>query len=259
MKNSILSPTYWRNAVGEIKNLRRIIFAALICGLCIVAGAWFIPVGENLRIYFTFFISAVGCAVYGPIVGIIAAAVTDTLNFFLFPSGAYFPGYLLSEMCAYLIYALFLYRKKITVLRLFSAKFLVNYLVNMGMGSLWSQILFGKGYLYYLVKSLIKNTLLLPLEVILMAMVFAVLIPIFSRFGMLPAHNDKDLEKLTISSSTFYVFGIDFIVSGVFAFIYSARLETPSLPLQILGGCLIVLGIALLIIRMIRGHKKSEQ
>ena len=129
---------YWRAAVKELKSLKRLVFAALMCALSIVIGALYVVVGDNLRVYFTFFVTAVGCAVYGPVMGMLAAAVTDTLNFFLFPSGPYFPGYMLSEMAAALIYGLFLYRKKITVLRLFGAKFLVNYLVNVGLGCLWS-------------------------------------------------------------------------------------------------------------------------
>ena len=155
MENSIFSPSYWSAAWKEVKDLRRLTFAALICALSIVVGGFFITVGDNLRVYFTYFITSVGCAVYGPILGLMVAAVTDTLNYVLFPSGAYFPGYLLSEMAGALIYSLFLYRKKITVLRLFGAKFCVNYLVNVGLGCLWSQILYGKGYLYYMIKSLI--------------------------------------------------------------------------------------------------------
>lgn len=200
MENSIFSQAYWTSAWGEVKDLRRLTFAALISALGIVVGVFYVSVGENLRVYFTFFVTAVGCAVCGPVLGIIMAAVTDTLNFILFPSGAYFPGYLLSEMLAALIYSLFLYRRKITVLRLLGAKALINYLVNVFLGSLWSRILFGRGYIYYLIKSFTKNTLLLPFEVIALAALFAVLIPVFSRVGLLPAHEAKELRKLRISN-----------------------------------------------------------
>ncbi|MGN0981300.1 MAG: folate family ECF transporter S component, partial [Candidatus Limivicinus sp.] len=91
---------YWKSAAGELKSLKRLVFAALMCALSIVVGALYVTVGDNLRVYFTFFITAVGCAVYGPVVGMLVAAVTDTLNFLLFPSGPYFPGYMLSEMLA---------------------------------------------------------------------------------------------------------------------------------------------------------------
>ena len=110
-------------------------------------------VGDNLRVYFTFLITAAGCAVYGPVMGVVAAVVTDTLNFILFPSGPYFPGYVLSEICSALIYALFLYRRKISLFRLLGAKLMVNYFVNVLLGCVWSEILSGKGYLCLLYTS----------------------------------------------------------------------------------------------------------
>lgn len=237
---------YWRAAAGELKNLKRLVFAALICALGITVGAFYVMVGENLRVYFTFLVSAVGCAVCGPLLGMVTAAVTDTLNFILFPSGAYFPGYLLSEMAAALIYGLFLYRKKITVLRLFGAKVLVNYLVNVGLGCLWSQILYGKGYLYYLVKSLFKNTLLLPLEVIALSALFAVLIPVFSRFHLLPGHEQRELEKLHMTSSAFTVCGLSCLL-GAGCSLYYDWSASAGRGFLILGTVLGILGVGLLI------------
>lgn len=259
MENSIVSPSYWRAAAMEVKNLRRLMFAALISALSIVIGGFYVAVGENLRVYFTFFLTATGCAVYGPVLGIMAAAVTDTLNYLLFPSGAYFPGYLLSEMVAALIYSLFLYRKRITVLRLFGAKLLVNYLVNVAMGSLWSQILFGKGYLYYLVKSLIKNSLLLPVEVIIMAAVFAAVIPIFSRVGMLPQHNGKALRRLSVSASAPLVLGLDCLFGGACSLYYRATLESGGTAFLVLAGVLGAIGLGLIVFGWLRNRKMDRE
>lgn len=247
MEQGIFSHTYWRTAAAEVKDLKQLVFAALICALSIVVGALYVVVGDNLRVYFTFFITSVGCAVYGPIMGMLVAVVTDTLNFLLFPSGPYFPGYMLGEMVAALIYGLLLYRRRITVLRLFGAKLLVNYIVNVALGCLWSQMLYKNGYLYYLVKSLIKNSLMLPLEVIALAALFAVLLPVFSRFGLLPGHDKCDLEKLSISSSAFTVFGLDCLFGGGCSFYYSTTLETGGPIFLGLAIALAVIGVGLLI------------
>ena len=252
MIQSTFSPGYWRAAWGEIKNLRRLVFAALICALCIVVGALFITVGDNLRIKFTFFFAAVGSAVYGPVLGLLVGAISDILGYMIFPSGAYFPGYTLSSMLGSLIYALFLYRKKITVLRLFGAKFLVNYLVNVLLGSLWSKVMFGKGYLYYMTTSLVKNSLLLPVEVILLAALFALLLPVFSRMGLLPGHEQRDLEKLTFSSSAFPVFGLDCLVAAGFSLYYSTTQETAVLVFRILTVILAISGVSLLVAGAVR-------
>jgi ECF transporter S component (folate family) len=259
MKNSILSPSYWRSAWSEVKRLRQLTFAALICALSIVVGALYLVVGDNLRVYFTFFITAVGCAVYGPVVGVLVAAVTDTLNFLLFPSGPYFPGYLLSEMVAALIYSLFLYRKKITVLRLFGAKFLVNYLCNVLMGCLWSQMLYGKGYLYYLVKSLIKNSLLLPLEVMALCALFSILLPVFSRFGLLPDHEAHELQRLRFTASAFPVLGLSCFLGGACSYYYSTTLESGIGVFEFLALVLVLLGVLLLVGGRVYNHRAAQQ
>ena len=258
MENSIFSPTYWRSAWGEVKKLRQLTFAALICALTIVLSSFFITVGENLRIYMTFFVTAVGCAVYGPVLGSMVAIVTDTLGYLLHPSGAYFPGYILSEIVGALIYSAFLYRKKITVLRLFGAKFLVNYLVNVALGCLWSKMLYGNGYLYYLVKSLIKNSLLLPLEVMALSALFSVLVPTFSRIGLLPGHSQKDLSKLRFTAAAFPVLGFSALISGLCSYYYSTTQATGTglfLALTVLLG---LLGTGLLIAGGVYNHRHAN-
>ncbi len=256
MQLSIFSREYWKCACGEVKRIRMLTFAALICALGIVVGALYVVVGENLRVYVTFFVTAVGCAVYGPVMAVLVAAVTDTLGYILFPSGPYFPGYLLGEILAALIYSLFLYRKKISVLRLFGAKFLVNYFINVGLGSLWSRILYGKGYLYYMVKSLIKNSLLLPLEVLLLAALFAILIPTFSKFGLLPGHEKRDLEKLTVSSSAFVVFGLDCLFGAGCSFYY--RFTGGAMVFFVLGVGLAAAGVVLLILGPVLRRRRNR-
>ncbi|MBR6424378.1 MAG: folate family ECF transporter S component [Oscillospiraceae bacterium] len=183
---SSLSLAYWRSAALELKNLRRLIFAALVVAMGIVISSLFIPVGDNLRIYFKFLVYSVGSAVYGPFLGLLVGAVGDTLGYFIHPSGAYFPGYLLSEMLGCLVYALLLYRKRITVLRLFLSKLIVNVCINLCLGSLWSAMLYSKGFYYYFAKSAVKNLLLLPLEVLAMTALFALLIPQLERMNALP-------------------------------------------------------------------------
>lgn len=248
--------SYWQQAVSELKSLRKLMFAALICALTIVVGFFYITVGENLRVYFTFFFKAVGCAVYGPVVGVIAAIVTDTLNYFMFPTGPYFPGYLLGECISSLIFSFFLYRRKITVTKVFLSKFLVNMLVNVLLGSLWSKILYGQGYLFYLAKSLLKNTLLLPLEVIALSALFALVVPVFSRFKLLQKHEKEDLQKLGVSSSAFTVFSLSCLLGGLCSFGYG-YFYSQALVFTILGIVLILLGIGLAIAGPVYRRRKE--
>ena len=182
----VFSHRYWSAAFSELHNLRSLIFAALIVALSIVISSFFIPVADNLRIYFKFLVTAVGASVYGPVVAILVGIASDTLGFFIHPSGAYFPGYLLSEVLGNLVFALLLYRKRISILRLFIARGFINLFINVGLGSLWSAVLYSKGFLYYAATSIVKNSILLIPEVILLTLLFALLVPIFSRMNVIP-------------------------------------------------------------------------
>lgn len=261
MENTILSKNYWKSACSEAKKLRMLMFAALCCALTVVIGSLYVVVGDNLRVYFTCFIIAVGCSVYGPVLGALVAVVTDTLNFILFPSGAYFPGYMIAEVIAAVIYGAFLYRTRISVVKIYCARMIVNYLCNVLLGALWSSILFGKGYLYYLVTSIVKNTLLLPFEAIIMALLFSMLIPVFSRFGLMPVHGEKELQRLKLSSSVFTVFGISCILGALCSLYYSTTQEKPVV-FYVLAAVLVLGAVGLfvggIVFRRRRAKKQSE-
>ena len=90
---SPLSPAFWIASVKEFKHLRTLVIAALLSAISIAMGGLFIPVSESLRVYFSFIPRAILGAVCGPVVGLVAGAVIDLTEFFLFPSGfSFFPG-----------------------------------------------------------------------------------------------------------------------------------------------------------------------
>ena len=177
----MLSKEYWKSSANKLKDVRMLAFIALMIALKIVIGFIRIPVGENLRISLTYIIVAIEGMVVGPVTGMTSAFITDNLSFILFPDGAYFPGYTLTAMLGSLFYSIFLYQKKVTWPRIILSKIMNNYLVNVLLGSLWSSMLYGKAYLVYATTSLIKNTILLPIEVILLMVVIKFIYPFLKR------------------------------------------------------------------------------
>lgn len=184
------SMQYWACAAEEFKNFKKIVVAALFVSMAVSLSSIKIPVmwSQNLFVMATFLITATGTVIYGPCVGMVAAAALDVLAWMIFESAAYpfFVGYAVSEILCALIYSAFLYRSKITVLRLFLARLTVNIFVNTMLGSLWSEILFGKGYYYFLSKSFIKNISLIIPEIVLLYMVMQALVPVAVKIGLVP-------------------------------------------------------------------------
>lgn len=193
--SSPFSKGYWKAAVGELKSLRSITLAAIFLALSLVVGMIRIPLGENLHVFLTFFVKMLGGAIYGPILALINGFAGDLIGYVLNPAGPYFPGYTLSTMAGAFLYALFLYRARISAVRIFSAKLAVNVLVNILMGSCWSAMMFGKGYLYYFAKSVVKNLTLWPLESVLFILFIQMMLPVLTKWHYLYGNPDGKLYK----------------------------------------------------------------
>ena len=167
---SVFSAAYWRAARAEFRNVRVLAFSGLVCAMAMVLETMPIYLlGPTLKIYFSFLAVSLGCMCYGPLVGIMAGAVIDSVGFLISSYGEpYFPGLMISAMLSGLIYGVMLYRRKPTVWRISLTRLIINYGINVLLGSVWKAMLYGKGYLYYATSGLVKNTIMLPIEVFLM-------------------------------------------------------------------------------------------
>ena len=166
---SLFSAAYWRAARAEFRNVRVLAFSGLVCAMAVVLQS--IPIfllGPSLKIYFSFLVVSLGCMCYGPLVGMMAGAVIDSVGFLISSFGEpYFPGYLLTAILSGLLYGMMLYRCKPTLWRIILLRLIINYGSNVLLGSVWKAMLYGKGYFYYLTSGLVKNTVMLPIEVFL--------------------------------------------------------------------------------------------
>ncbi|MDL2215896.1 folate family ECF transporter S component [Ruminococcaceae bacterium OttesenSCG-928-N02] len=194
LENKLYSPLqkrYWRNAGRALRSVRWLTTAALLTAARIALGSLFIPVGEASRIYISFFATALCAILCGPWLSGISGFTADILGYLLFPSGAFFPGYTLTAILSGMLYALFFYRRPITLLRVFLAKASVNLFINVLLGSVWSAMMFGKAYYYYFAKNLIKNALMCPLETLLLFLFLKAILPILARMKMIPPEQGK--------------------------------------------------------------------
>lgn len=182
------SAAYWRDAAAELRDLRKLLFAALMIALCIVLGAVpavTLPYGG--RVTWGFLARSLCACVCGPLLGLLFGFAEDILSFFLTGGGGYpfFPGYTLTTMLGVFIYALFLYRADLTVRRVFLAKLLTN-IENVVLGALWMAILSGKAYIATASASAVKNLVLLPVQTAILCALFALLLPYLKQSGLIP-------------------------------------------------------------------------
>ena len=186
------SPAYWQAASKDAKKLRNLMIAALFIALRIIIASFYIPLGENLNVYFGFFVNALGAMIYGPVLALGSGFVCDILEFVLHPSPyGFFFGYTITAMLGSFFYAIFFYRTRISMVKIFCCKLCVNVFVNIGLGALWNYMLMGKGYLYYLGRSIIKNIVMIPIETILLILFLQLMLPITARAKLTPPQPEK--------------------------------------------------------------------
>ena len=182
-----LTADYWRTAAREMKNVRKLTFAALCIALCMALSMIpSIPLWGNAKITWGFLARAVCAWVCGPVLGIVFAVAEDLLSFFLTGGGGYpfFPGYTLTTMLAVFLYALFFYKAEITIRRVFLAKLLTN-LENVTLGALWMAILSGKAWYVTASGSAIKNLICLPFQTMLLFLLMTALHPALKKMHLL--------------------------------------------------------------------------
>ncbi|MEG2380643.1 MAG: folate family ECF transporter S component [Oscillospiraceae bacterium] len=150
--------------LGTTKNL---IIASLFVAVNVVLSYLAITVNPYIRIGFGFIVQPVAAAVLGPIPSCIIGIIQDLLTFILKPTGAYMPGYSISIGIGGIIYGMFLYKKKVTFLRVFVARLVVSIAVNVCLSSLALAPLVGAGLVGILPARIIKEIIMVPFQALM--------------------------------------------------------------------------------------------
>ncbi len=216
------SKAYWKQAISEFKNVRILIFAALMIALRVIFKAVSIPIGMDLRINTAFLINAFGAMVFGPVVAAASAAVTDTLGCLLFPTGTYFFPFIFIEIAGSVIFALFLYRTNISPVRVILSRFCIDFFVNIVLNTpimmLYYQLIMGKYYAPFDMLRIIKNLVLFPLESVILILFLVLTVPRVRSLGFIIG----SVQSLKLNQRTVAMLLALFIAGGAAVGLYSA-------------------------------------
>lgn len=187
----ILTAAYWRLALASFRSTQMLTFASLICALRVVVKLFRIPLAAGLTLSLDCYVNALGSVVYGPLVGLLVGAVSDTLGCLLFPSGPYFFPFIFVEMSSSFIFGLFLWRRKLTVNLVLLSKFAINLVCNIILTSIimkWDYYFFygiekAEAYAVINLVRIGKNLVLFPLEAMLITLVLQAAIPALNRLN----------------------------------------------------------------------------
>lgn len=230
----IFSAAYWRQAAALFRSTHMLVFAACIIALRVAVKAARIPLAANLSLTFDCYVNSLGSIVYGPVMALVVGAVSDTLGCLLFPSanGPYFPPFILVEMSSSFLFALFFWKRKLTIPRILTAKFTVNMVCNVCLTSLfvkWSYYVFygiekAQAYAIINLSRIVKNLVLFPLESIAIALVLSAALPALRTLRLLPPQEQlrptwkhyvliAALTLLSVGLVLFYIFFLKEFIS----------------------------------------------
>lgn len=182
------SRAYWQDALRDLRRPRTMVFSALMIAACVVLSYLkSIPVVNNISITWGFLARALCAMIGGPLNAIVFGVAEDTVSFLLNPSGGYNPFYTLLTVVGVFTYSLLLYRTKVTVWRVFLAKLLTN-VQNVFLGGLATYLFYSsKGYWAIVGASAVKNAIMLPIQTVMLVVLFAALLPALDRMGLISA------------------------------------------------------------------------
>ena len=228
------SKAYWRDAAAELRDTRMLVFAALMIALRVALKSLGIPIAADLKINVAFFINAFGAMTFGPVVAILAAAVSDTLGCIRFPTGAYFFPFIFIEIAGSLIFALFLYRAKVTATRVILSRFCIDFFVNIVMNApimwVYYKMVLGKSYTLFQLPRIIKNLALFPLEAVLLILFLTAMMPLGRRMGLLYDQGEylKMQKRQVALLVVLFAVGVG-CVAGYFVYNFNTKNHASSL------------------------------
>lgn len=195
------SKAYWHDAASEMNSTKMLVITALMTALRIALKPLAIPLGPQLSIQTAMLATALGAMIFGPVVAIPAAIVSDTIGFMIYPTGDYFLPFVLTEIASTVIYALCLYRSKVTPTRVILSRFLICLFVNV----ILQQFIYGWYYVYIgnpdkakeqilgilTVSRIFKNLAFFPLESVVLTLFLRFLLPVTKRAGLTFCSNEE--------------------------------------------------------------------
>ena len=188
------SKAYWRDAAAEMKSTKMLVLTALMIALRVALKPLAIPLGPQLSIQTAMLATALGAMIFGPVMAIPAAIISDTVGFLLYPTGDYFLPFMLTEIASTMFYAIFLYRANVTPTRVMLSRFCICFFVNVVL----QQFIYAWWYVYIgnpeeakesilgimTLSRILKNIAMFPIESVVLTLFLKILLPITKRMRL---------------------------------------------------------------------------
>lgn len=152
----------------QSKKLMTVLQVAMLIAIQIILSRHLSIATPFVKIGFGFVPLAVCGMLFGPVWAGVTGGVADFLGATLFPIGAYFPGFTLSELLTGVVYGLCLHRRPIRWFHIVLAVGINNLIISMFLTTYWIHILYGTPYWSLMPLRIFKNIILICVEFIVL-------------------------------------------------------------------------------------------
>jgi len=163
--------TIWKSirlSADELKNTVTVTTTAMLTGLYVVLHTFTtIVLNAFLQLRFSGMALALIGVLYGPVPAALAGGIGDLLKCVIRPTGAFFPGFTLSEIIRGFLFGLFFYRKKVTFRRALIASAVTCVICDLFLATFWLTIMGNGAFGALLVSRLLRCVLMIPVETVI--------------------------------------------------------------------------------------------
>lgn len=158
----------FKDSAKELSKLQSLTVCAMMLALRVVLG-YFSNIGLSLtpdiKIGFNFLPVAIIGILCGPVPAMIVGGLGDLLSFLIAPMGFYFPGWTVSGILAGLLYGLFLYKSRCSLLSIAVCEVIIGIFIEVALGSLWLLIQYDKAFFVMAGVRGLKTLVATPIEI----------------------------------------------------------------------------------------------
>lgn len=153
------------------KTLRLVTAGLLIALQIVLSRVVAIEFTQYFRLGGAFLAQAVNGALLGPWIAAASSALADIIGYNLKPTGPYIYGFTFTAAMTGMFYGLFLYRKKITPVRIAKAVGLITIINHYLLNSLWLTIWFNIPYKKQLMVRILPEIAMWAIQVLVLSLV----------------------------------------------------------------------------------------
>lgn len=147
-------------------NTLSMVTLSLLMAIQLVLGRFTVG-NQFIRVGFAFLVMALIAKWFGPLWGIMTAALIDLVGTLL-SGGPFFIGFTLSAILSSFIYASLLYQRPVSWKRIIIAQVIIMLLVDVLLNTLWLTIMYHTPFWALLPMRILKQLIVTPLQIVLL-------------------------------------------------------------------------------------------